>query len=128
MMDANVTTRDAARIYGCSTDHLIRAMKLEGVKPTVIHGGGSRRTPRRYEWNVSDVIRVRTIRTNRLDAAQKRFAKKPPKNYPRAVALARVTRQERERMKILQRVAAREGRDVKELMVAKGILHLYREV
>jgi hypothetical protein len=109
----NVSSRDAAALYGCTVGHLLTAMKEAGVEPECRavpnkHGGANRH----YFWNPSDVMRVRAERRVRRLEAERRFAniRQPsdPKDKARRVTLMRQTAAENFRKKVLQRIADRQ--------------------
>lgn len=98
------STRDAARMYGCTEDHLLYVMKLHGSAPKhrVKTGGRTR-----YYWSPDQVMRTRA--EERLRRITRDTPKpKPPRNYKRIRALAQVTMNERFRQKVLARIAARQ--------------------
>jgi hypothetical protein len=128
-----VNTQTAARLYGCKSNSLTSAMRRAGVSPEVRmrphpHGGGCRT----YWWHPLDVLRVRAERKLRQVQAQLAFKhRKRPKDGTKRANRSRVLaiqgRAEFERRKILQRVAARKGVSVEQLVQEKGIQRYYRE-
>jgi hypothetical protein len=123
--DGKVNTRDGARLHGISERAFLKAMLENGVRPEI------RRIPDKYNrsapsywWEPPDILRVRAERKLALLEAKQQFTRmaKARQNLPEASRLlARKTRQETERRKILQRIAQRDGRDVKELYLAAGL-------
>ena len=124
-----VTTREAAKLYGCVTETVVRAMRGAGIKPEVTrvalkHGGSCRA----YLWNPAEVLRVRAERKLREAERKLAFAAYVWGNTNTAKgsrALARTTRLETERRKILQRVADRKGITVSQLTIDTGLPERY---
>ena len=109
----NVSTLGAANLYGCSRRHLTLVMREAGVEPDVRmaankHGG----THREYYWNPADVMRVRAERKVKTLEARLLFGtrSKAGLNRPtkRTSTLARATRNENFRQKLLKRIADRQ--------------------
>jgi hypothetical protein len=107
----NVSTLGAANLYGCSRRHLTLVMREAGVEPEVRmasnkHGG----THREYYWDPSDVMRVRAERKVRQLEAKALFVlrSKAGLNRHRSSTLARATRNENFRQKLLKRIAERQ--------------------
>lgn len=111
-----VTTRQAAKLYGCSTKNISRVMPMEGVTPEVTPKANGR--GKMHWWNPADVLRVRDVRGERMRREQKRFgmAAKHPATRQAMMQLARQCRVEQYRQKVLARVAARKGITVEELL------------
>jgi hypothetical protein len=109
----NVSSRDAAAMYGCCTTSLMRAMRESGVAPEVRfipnkHGG----VHEAHYWNPAEVMRVRAERKVKALEARLLFATraKSGMNKPtkRGATLARATRAETFRKQVLQRIANRQ--------------------
>ena len=131
MMDTDdrIPTREAARLWGCSIQSIHLLMRRYFVRPDVRwvpnkHGGFHRE----YFWRPADVLRVRAEHKLWLVERHRRPAapKKGTRRHARSTAMAKVTRQETQRLKILQRVAKREGTAVAKLCVDKGLGEWYR--
>lgn len=117
-----VNTKEAARIYGCNTRSLLRAMLEEGVTPE-IRARTKRSGGISYWWEPQEVLKARAERHKRYAAGLLRFAvqRKRPADRQLMTLKARATLLERNRRRILQRIADRTGQDVKKLLVAAGL-------
>jgi hypothetical protein len=116
-----VVTEQAAKLWGCSATYLLILMKRYGVEPARQYLNP------RYYWNPAVVLQVRRAHT--LGREERRKAK--PSRRPMAQGSRDKMRQSRaksERLKILTRIAARQGVTVKELLIAKGLSHLYPDL
>ena len=129
--DDRISTREAARLWGCSIQSIHLLMRRYFVRPDVRwvpnkHGGFHRE----YFWRPADVLRVRA--EHKLWLMERPRKLKPPKKgtrrHARATAMAKVTLQEGQRLKILQRVAERQGITVEKLCVDKGLEAWYRSL
>ena len=127
--DDRIPTREAAKLYGCSVQNIHLLMRRYFVRPDVRyvpnkHGG----LHREYFWRPADVLRVRA--EHKLWLMERPRKPKPPKvgtrRHARATAMAKVTLQEGQRLKILRRVAKRNGTTVEKLCVDKGLGDWYR--
>ena len=128
MTDDNLlSSMDAAKLYGCTHNHLTDVMRASGVVPVVRyrphpHGGSCRL----FYWHPSDVLRARAERRVRQLENYEAFRKRKPRKVGKKrreaeQTLRRASMAERTRRKILQRIAQRDGRDVKELYLAAGL-------
>ena len=129
--DDRISTREGTQLWGCCKDTLLAAMRRYHIRPEVRfvpnkHGG----VHREYYWRPSDVLRVRA--EHKLWLMERPRKLKPPKKgtrrHARATAMAKVTLQEGQRLKILQRVAERQGITVEKLCVDKGLEAWYRSL
>lgn len=127
--DDRIPTREAARLWGCSIQSIHLLMRRYFVCPDVRwvpnkHGG----VHREYYWRPDTVLRVRAEHKLWLVERHRRptAPKKGTRRHARSTAMAKVTRQETQRLKILQRVAKREGTTVAKLCVDKGLGEWYR--
>ena len=132
-MDDRVATTEAAKLWGCSRRMFLSEMAEAGVEPEVRqrphpHGGFCRV----YYWHPSDVLRVRA--EHKLAKAERRLhvwknrPKPGTKPFRRASTLARASLHEFNRLRILQRVAKREGTTVQKLVIDKGLQDWYRSL
>jgi plasmid stability protein len=114
-------------------------MRAEGIKPFVTHqtfvthktvvdlARNNRRSYRKYWWNPNDVLRVRAIRRQRSIAHTKAKAAEKPARQPKvrdreaATRKFRDTMLKKERRKILERIAARDGKDLTILLRNAGL-------
>lgn len=143
--DDRISTREAARLWGCSVQNIHLLMRRYFVRPDVrwVPNGGIHllavRNPvrrevrqggvhREYYWRPDTVLRVRAEHKLWLVERHRRptAPKKGTRRHARSTAMAKVTRQETQRLKILQRVAKREGTTVAKLCVDKGLGEWYR--
>ena len=129
--DDRISTREGTQLWGCCKDTLLAAMRRYHIRPEVRlvpnkHGG----LHREYFWRPADVLRVRA--EHKLWLVERPRKLKPPKKgtrrHARATAMAKVTLQEGQRLKILQRVAERQGITVEKLCVDKGLEAWYRSL
>lgn len=114
-----VTTRQAARLYGISTDAFLKAMAEDGPEPFIESFGF-----RRYWWNPVEVLQARAVRAERYAVGMKHKLReriKRPRDYRGSTLKGKATFLEGHRLVILQRVAERKGTTVKELAIAKGL-------
>lgn len=128
-----VNTREAAELYGTTTKGLLKAMSEEGVLPFVIVERMDRgQNVRTYWWEPKDVLRVRGLRRKRELHRQsarmaalraKRQLTRPPKVRDREEAARkfRETMKRKERRRILERIAARDGKDLPTLLQQAGL-------
>lgn len=96
--DGAVNTHEAAAMYGCSSNHLIRMMERHGVTPVE---AGRRSRGAIGWWRPEDVLRVRSLRKNPADNINHAHT-------TGARALARARQTEAYRQRVLARIAARQ--------------------
>lgn len=121
-----VSSVEAAQSMGYSNAHFLNLMRKYGVTPKRVYQSGCRVAK---FWNPAVIRQVKAA--HRLSQMHKRHArqdKRMAKDRELAKHQRRATRQETERLKILQRVAKREGITVKELAIAKGLQEWYRSL
>lgn len=121
-----VSTIAAAKLMGFSQAHFRVLMRKYGVSPVREYASGTRIDK---FWNPAVVLQVRAA--HRLSKIRVRHDKEDRATAERRRARTHVSRAERldnERLKILQRVATRQGTTVEKLCVDKGLEAWYHSL